>query len=48
MQRHFHDELRQLRDDLATEQARLDYLLKWDVTFNSREDIDRDMQEAAK
>ena len=34
--------------DLATERARLDYLLKWDVTFNSRKDIDRDMQEAAK
>ena len=34
--------------ELATERARLDYLLKWDVTFNSRKDIDRDMQEAAK
>ena len=34
--------------DLAAERARLDYLLKWDVPFNSREDIDRDMQEAAK
>tara|TARA_R110000868_G_scaffold76036_1_gene219070 strand:- start:399 stop:707 length:309 start_codon:yes stop_codon:yes gene_type:complete len=34
--------------DLATEQARLDYLLRWDPTFNSREDIDRDMQEATK
>ena len=34
--------------ELTTERARLDYLLKWDVTFNSREDIDRDMQEAAK
>ena len=34
--------------ELTTERARLDYLLKWDVTFNSREDIDRDMQEGAK
>ena len=37
-----------IADELATERARLDYLLKWDVTFNSRKDIDRDMQEAAK
>ena len=34
--------------ELATERARLDYLLKWDVTFNSREDIDRDINGAAK
>ena len=34
--------------ELATERARLDYLLRWDPTFNSREDIDRDMQEATK
>ena len=34
--------------DLATERARLDYLLKWDVTFNSREDIDQDINGAAK
>jgi hypothetical protein len=34
--------------DLAAERARLDYLLKWEVTFHSREDIDRDMKEGAK
>ena len=39
-----------LRQDaeLATERARLDYLLQWDVTFHDRADIDRNMQEAAK
>ena len=39
-----------LRQDaeLATERARLDHFLRWDPTFNSREDIYRDMQEAAK
>jgi hypothetical protein len=34
--------------ELATERARLDYFLRWGVTFNSREDIDAAMQEAAK
>ena len=34
--------------ELATERARLDHFLRWDPTFNSREDIYRDMQEAAK
>ena len=37
-----------IADDLATERARLDYFLRWGVTFNSREDIDAAMQEAAK
>ena len=34
--------------DLTAERARLDYFLRWGVTFNSREDIDAAMQEAAK
>ena len=38
----------ELRAELATERARLDYFLRWGVTFNSREDIDAAMQEAAK
>jgi hypothetical protein len=37
-------ELAALHANLATERARLDYLLKWEVTFHSREDIDRDMK----
>ena len=28
----------------ATERARLDYLLQWDVTFHDRADIDKDMK----
>ncbi|WP_353269005.1 hypothetical protein [Gemmatimonas sp.] len=34
--------------ELAAERARLDYLLRWHPTFNSREDIDRDMNGGAK
>ena len=39
-----------LRQDaeLVAEGARLDYLLRWHPTFNSREDIDRDMNGGAK
>ena len=32
-----------LRAELATERARLDYLLQWDVTFHDRADIDAEL-----
>jgi hypothetical protein len=38
----------ELRAELTVERARLDYLLKWEVTFHGREDIDRDMKEGTK
>jgi hypothetical protein len=34
--------------ELASERARLDYFLRWDVTFHDRADIDRDMNGGAK
>jgi len=33
----------ELRAELATERARLDYLLQWDVTFHDRADIDAEI-----
>ena len=35
-----------LRAELATERARLDYLLQWDVTFHDRADIDAEISYA--
>ena len=34
--------------DLATERARLDYLLQWDVTFHDRADIDAELSYAQR
>jgi len=36
-------ELYRVRAELATERARLDYLLQWDVTFHDRADIDAEI-----
>ena len=42
------DLARALERELASERARLDYFLRWDVTFHDRADIDRDMNGGAK
>jgi len=38
----------QLRAELATERARLDHVLKSDWPFRNRDEIDKDIKEAAK
>ena len=35
------------RADLATERARLDWMLQWDVTFHDRDAIDKEMKRQA-